>query len=123
MPFINELDFRVIGPYKRELLADFTYVDKDGTHYTAPKGDVTDGGSIPRWAWSFVGGPFSGLYLKPAVIHDNLCRTKIVSRKLADKIFLRAMKDNKVNWFKRWYMYKAVKLLSMGIKIKKFFSK
>lgn len=123
MPFINELDLRVVGPYIRELLADFTYVDEDGTHYTAPKGDRTDGASIPPWAWSLVGGPFSGLYLKPAVIHDNLCRMKKILRKLADKVFLRAMKCNKVNWFKRWLFYRIVRGTSMVIKIKKFFSK
>ena len=121
MPFINELDFRVVGPYNRKILADFFYTDKRGRTWKAPKDYITDGASIPKFAWTFVGGPFSGLYLKPAVIHDVLCRMRLVPRKMADKIFLEAMKEEGVNWFKRWYMHRAVRALSLGIKIKNFF--
>lgn len=52
-----------------ELDSDYTY--DDGTEvWKTPAGYVVDGASIPSWAWSLIGGPFSGNYLFASVIHD-----------------------------------------------------
>ena len=56
--------------------APFTYRDPNGLEWTAPAGEVVDGASIPKPAWSLVGGPFSGKYLKAAIIHDYYCCAK-----------------------------------------------
>src|SRR5687768_12025993 len=61
------------------LLEDFAYIDPAGRRWEAPKGSVIDGASIPRFAWSFIGGPFEGAYRNASVIHDVAC----VERKLA----------------------------------------
>lgn len=36
-------------------------------------GNVVDGASIPKWAWSIVGAPYSGKYRLSASIHDMYC--------------------------------------------------
>ncbi|TPI27329.1 DUF1353 domain-containing protein [Mesorhizobium sp. B3-1-9] len=54
----------------------FVYRDPNGLEWTVPAGEVTDGASIPRFAWSLVGGPFDGPYLDAAIIHDYYCCTK-----------------------------------------------
>jgi hypothetical protein len=58
------------------LKEDFAYVDPREKRWVAPKGSVTDGASIPRPFWSFIGGPFEGRYRKAAVVHDVACRQK-----------------------------------------------
>lgn len=52
------------------LLKDFSYTDPSGTVWTAKEGYETDGASIPKVFWSFVGGPFEGSYRNAAIIHD-----------------------------------------------------
>ena len=123
MPFLNELDFRVTGPYQRMLTAEFVYNDSRDINWRVPDRYITDGASIPKFAWAFCGGPFSGLYLKPAVVHDYICQFKLAKRSRADRIFLEAMKEEGVNWFKRWYMYRAVRSLSIALGIKGWFFK
>lgn len=54
------------------LLDDFHYRDPQGDLHTTEKGYLTDGASIPRFCWSFVGQPY-GIYLRAAIIHDKLC--------------------------------------------------
>jgi hypothetical protein len=55
------------------LLAPFTYTDPNGAVWEAPAGAVVDGASIPRFAWSVTGGPFTGKYRNASVIHDVTC--------------------------------------------------
>jgi len=55
------------------LLQDFVYTDASGKQWSAPKGSVVDGASIPKVLWSFVGGPFEGIYRDASVVHDVAC--------------------------------------------------
>lgn len=66
------------APLGREvrLVDDFTFVDSKGNAWTAPKGFVTDGATIPGAAWSGVGGPLDGPYRDAAILHDRYCSTK-----------------------------------------------
>lgn len=92
----------------REVL---TFIDKDGEAYIVPVNTPTDFASIPkglRWWISRI-----GIYARPAVLHDWLCDKKIVSRKMADKLFLVAMKSIGVGWFKRRIMYTGVRSYSL----------
>lgn len=46
-----------------------------------------DGASIPRFAWSLVGSPFSGIYILAALPHDGLYQAELLPREQADEIF------------------------------------
>lgn len=56
-----------------ELMEDFTYIDQRQTIWTAKKGAVIDGASIPRPFWRLVGSPLRGKYRYASVIHDYYC--------------------------------------------------
>jgi Protein of unknown function (DUF1353) len=55
------------------LVEDFSYTDANGATWTAQKGTVTDGASIPTALWPIIGSPFTGKYLNAAIIHDHFC--------------------------------------------------
>src|SRR3954451_307848 len=59
-----------------ELTEDLFYHDASKWIWKAPKGYRTDGASIPWPLWSFVGSPFTGRYVKAAIIHDVYCDLK-----------------------------------------------
>ena len=50
------------------LVEDFSYTDANGATWTAQKGTVTDGASIPTALWPIIGSPFTGKYLNAAII-------------------------------------------------------
>ena len=56
-----------------ELLRDFWYQDPAGKTWTAPKGSVVDGASIPAALWSTVGSPYTGAYRRASIVHDVAC--------------------------------------------------
>jgi hypothetical protein len=91
------------------LLRDFWFVDGNGKMWTAPEGSVIDGASIPRFFWRAVGGPFSGRYREPSVIHDVYCVTRTESHEDVHRMFHEAMLCNGVGEKKAWSMYKGVR--------------
>jgi hypothetical protein len=108
--FLDPLDLRGIeGTNEFFTLGKLRYQDSDGTIYEVPPLFRTDLASIPRILWSLVGAPNESSR-KPAVLHDYLCRTGIVSRKKADQIFERALKDVGSNWFRRKAYYIGVRI-------------
>lgn len=81
---------------------------------TVPKGFETDLASIPLFFRSVL--PVNGNHRLPAVLHDyfyslkgKLPSSKPISRRMADKVFLEAMKLSKVGFWKRQAMYRAVR--------------
>lgn len=85
-----------------------------GMDIHVPVGFKTDLASIPRLFRPFF--KVNGKHRYAAVVHDFLYYLKGVlpegielSRKKADKVFLEAMKDSGVGWFKRNSMYAAVR--------------
>jgi hypothetical protein len=90
------------------LLEDFSYVDPDGLVWNAPKGLVTDGASIPKLAWSLIGGPFEGQYRDAAVVHDAACDRKDRTWEAVHEMFYRAMLTSHVDLTKAKIMYAAV---------------
>src|SRR5881227_3373119 len=52
------------------LLTELRYTDPHGEMWVAPIGSVVDGASLPRYLWSFMGGPFEGKYRNASVLHD-----------------------------------------------------
>jgi hypothetical protein len=76
--------------------------------FMIPAGFITDFASVPRLLWSFF--PPTGLYTKAAVLHDFLYIVQLISRKDADGIFKRVMKEAGVGRIKRYLMWKAVRI-------------
>ena len=106
-----------------ELQCDFAVHDTDA-FYVAPKGTRTDGASIPRFFWRFIGPPMTGKYRRAAVIHDSGYSGSLqwhtedgliaYTRKATDKLFLRLMKALGVSLWRRQMMYYAVRWWGKG---------
>ena len=129
MPYINHDEFALHPASEQEIPEDFdknkkyykvvnTLYYKDpiaGKEITIPKGTLTDGASIPRWLWFFVGSPFAGDYIEAALVHDYLYYLalkkglKITTRKHADQIFYNAMLEYGVSKSEAKTKYKAVR--------------
>ena len=93
---------------RRRLLAPFKYQNRDKL-ITVPAGFEFDGASIPKFAWSIIGGPFSSGNFRPSVIHDFLCVTE--DHPLYDRrhdIFYEMLKIEGKSWWKRKIMKIAV---------------
>jgi len=75
-----------------KLLEDLTF-SFHGMEVTVPKGYLTDGASIPRFAWYFVGSPFEPRHMLGAIIHDWLYSQRIADQKVADAVFLQILKE------------------------------
>lgn len=100
------------GGIKRRLVKPFSYYikKKGGDTIVVPAGFVTDGASIPSFAWSIIGGPMTGKYVAAAILHDWLYHIKTYSRERSDLIFLEAMAVLKVSKLKRNIIYWMVRI-------------
>lgn len=96
--------------YNAKLLDDFTYTgpEPDKIFWLAPKGFITDGASIPRIAWSIIGGPFEGQYRKAAIIHDVACVKRTRSWQVTHRAFYTGMRAAGVSEIDAKIMYAAV---------------
>lgn len=103
----NELILKKINAKDYELYEDLIY-ENDNYYYIIKKGFKTDGASIPS-IFKILFDNYQGNYTKAAVIHDALYRSNIVSRKIADNLFLEAMKVLNVSILKRISLYLAVR--------------
>jgi hypothetical protein len=112
--FITKLTATKIGTYQgrglwqlNEPIVYISAILKDTL--AVPSGFVTDFASVPRipGIWWIAGG----LADEAAALHDWLYNQKLVDRKIADKIFLEAMKASGVSWWRRNLMYAAVRAL------------
>lgn len=73
------------------LLSEVALVEASGVRWPVPKGERTDGASIPSWLWSFEGSPFTGTYRRAAVIHDYYCRMGTLESDKVHWLFLVGM--------------------------------
>jgi hypothetical protein len=78
------------------VLDDFSYTHAGPEFLEAQRGFQTDGASIPRPLWTFVGSPFTGKYVDAAVIHDVGCVSHKYSWQATHRIFYDAMIDSGV---------------------------
>ena len=106
--FDGELEFREHGPGKMELLKPFAYIDPGSRRWEAKQGYVTDGASIPQVFWSVVGSPFTGEYLRAAVIHDWYCDAKTERWQDVHRTFYHASLRAGVGEVKAAILYAAV---------------
>lgn len=58
------------------LFEPFTFIDIRLKRWTAARGAILDGASIPSAFWPLVGTPFVGAYRYASVIHDYYCDTR-----------------------------------------------
>lgn len=91
-----------------ELIEEFYYHKDDKTSFEIPKGFKTDFASIPRFLWVFISP--TGKHDKAAVLHDYLYRTRKVTRRDADMLFLEGMTVQKVASWRKYSMFIAVRL-------------
>ena len=96
------------GPRNMRLTRDFTYVDPRGKRWTAPRGAVIDGASIPQFLWSFIGSPFTGSYRDASVVHDYYCDTMREDWRAVHRMFYHAMRARGVSERRAKWMFAAV---------------
>lgn len=112
MPFPSEelVEVQISGESDFTLLKTFTYHGKHES-FLVPAGQTTDFASVPKFmTWLL---PRYGKWTKAAILHDHLWRTGKVSKKDADGIFRRALRELDVPLHKRWAMWSAVRLTSI----------
>ncbi|WP_077342874.1 DUF1353 domain-containing protein [Pseudocolwellia agarivorans] len=101
------------------LLDNFSFTDPNGFKWEVPKNWEVDGASIPKLAWSFVGGPMSGKYIHASIIHDKYCDTKKRTSHDTHRNFYYGMKANGVSEAKASVMYWAVRTFGPSWKVVK----
>ncbi|HSY51140.1 MAG TPA: DUF1353 domain-containing protein [Thermoanaerobaculia bacterium] len=72
------------GATRVRLLEEFAYHDCTGRRWTAPKGLVSDGASIPRELWTIVGSPMMGPHFFAGLLHDARYRLADCTKEEAD---------------------------------------
>ena len=93
---------------RMRLLKTITFTDAKGKVWTAPKGRIVDGASIPRILWRAVGSPFVGKYRRGSVFHDVACEDRTESYKDVHVMFAEAIACDGVSDAKTMMMYLAV---------------
>ena len=86
----------------------FTYLAPDSGRWEAPAGAIVDGASIPRFAWTFIGGPFEGKYRNASVIHDVACIERRRPWQTVHYAFYTGMRACRVTLATAKIMYAAV---------------
>jgi hypothetical protein len=107
--FIGDVKTKWLEDGRRmQLLESLSYVDQRGTIWDAPKDWIIDGASIPRFAWSFTGGPYEKKYRSASVIHDVACDQKKRTWEEVHEAFYNAMRASGVEARLARIMYGAV---------------
>lgn len=72
----SEITLKEVGDTGLKELVDdpLTFTDSSGRTWTAPRGTLTDGASVPRYALAVSDGRFDEKFLKAAVVHDAYCQ-------------------------------------------------
>jgi hypothetical protein len=77
---------------KMKLREPFVYMSPTGEAWSAPKGSIVDGASIPPIVWGYVvGGPYEGKFRDASVIHDVACVVRTRSWQATHRAFYTAM--------------------------------
>ncbi|HET6888611.1 MAG TPA: DUF1353 domain-containing protein [Candidatus Udaeobacter sp.] len=90
------------------LLTELRYTDPKGNVWVAPIGSLVDGASIPRYLWSFMGGPFEGKYRNASVLHDVSYGDKKRPWQDCDRMFYYAMRCSGVSAVEAKTMFYAL---------------
>ncbi len=106
--YLDRLKFEALSNGRTvQLLSRYRYRNGN-TVWEVPKGWIIDGATIPRYAYSFVGGPLDGKYRDASVIHDYYCDTNTRPWRDTHRVFYDAMLASGVDAWKAKLMYYAV---------------
>lgn len=75
-----------------------------------PAGFRTDGASLPRALWPFLGSPFDPLVMPAAVQHDHAYRFGVPGRRQADRFFRDMLRAARVSAVRAWLLWLGVRL-------------
>ena len=92
------------------LLQELSFIDKNGKKWTASKGLLTDGATIPGIFWLLVGPPLASNHIKAAVLHDQYCEIRTEPFRDVHRMFYEALLASGVEALKAKLMYGAVYL-------------
>ena len=96
------------------LLAPLAYwCPRSKQEYVVPCGFISDFASIPRVFWPLVGHPADHKWREQSVLHDYLCRSGIIPRKLADQIWYDTLRDAGMGYIMAQTLYLAVRIGSL----------
>lgn len=111
MPFTSpDLHLALHDVRRFRLLQPVTY-DGGSETWTVPEGFLTDLASVPQVLQWLIDD--HGTYTLGAVLHDYLCaeaRAGRFSRRDADGVFRRVLRELEVPWLQRWMMWAAVRI-------------
>lgn len=80
-----------------------------GLYTTIPEGFESDGMSVPRAFWSWIGPRIAPRTIGPCIAHDWLYISHDISRKAADKFLRRTLEGNGYPTAKAWMVYVGVR--------------
>ena len=107
--FVGKIETRWLSDGRHMvLLVPYSYVDQANQVWTAPKGTMVDGASIPKVLWSLVGGPFEGKYRGPSILHDWYCDRRTRTWQDVHRMFFHAMLTAGVDRIEAQIIYAAV---------------
>ncbi len=107
--FLTMLQGEWLDDVRFQLLAPLIYDSEvAGQTITVPVGFVTDFASVPRVP--IIYGLFGDRAHHESVLHDWLYKSAVVSRKVADAVFLEAMNARSKGFFVRWGMWLGVRI-------------
>lgn len=95
---------QMVGSGHKILAEDFVFLG-----VFVPKGFITDGASIPFWAWSIIRETPYGRVLPAAIIHDYLYQSGDLPRHIADFLFYHALIKCRIPKWKAKIMHYAVR--------------
>lgn len=107
--FHGPFRLRPHAPGEWLLLAPLRYRSPGGRVFGVPAGFVTDLASIPWPARPVLDTILADREERPAVLHDWLYCSRIVTRKEADALFLEALELEGIGWTVRRAMWLAVR--------------
>ena len=114
--WLTELDFSYVDGDEYRLNEDLSFM-LDGQLFVMPAGSLTDGASIPRPLWSFVGPPLKGPKTRGCVIHDGGYRGTLIvpvsfryTRRNIDRLMKHLHDAGGVPWWQRNLIYRGVRV-------------
>lgn len=78
--------------------------------HVVPRGFRSDGMSVPRFLWRWLGASVCSVTLAPSIVHDWLYSTHIVTRKVADGWYRRQLRANGYSFSKSWTVWLGLRL-------------
>lgn len=78
--------------------------------HVVPRGFRSDGMSVPRFLWRWLGASVGAITLSPSVVHDWLYSSHIVTRAAADKWYRRQLRANGYPLLKSWTVWAGLRL-------------